>query len=38
MSQSDSAAFMAGYPLKAHNTFGFDVARSLRAASSVKSN
>ncbi|MGF6568193.1 UDP-N-acetylmuramate dehydrogenase [Paraburkholderia sp. GAS333] len=25
MSQSDSAAFIAGYPLKAHNTFGFDV-------------
>ncbi|CAB3800085.1 UDP-N-acetylenolpyruvoylglucosamine reductase [Paraburkholderia ultramafica] len=25
MSQSDSAAFLAGYPLKAHNTFGFDV-------------
>ncbi|MFM0735885.1 UDP-N-acetylmuramate dehydrogenase [Paraburkholderia xenovorans] len=25
MSQSDSAALIAGYPLKAHNTFGFDV-------------
>ncbi|CAH2926594.1 MAG: UDP-N-acetylenolpyruvoylglucosamine reductase (EC [uncultured Paraburkholderia sp.] len=25
MSQSDSALFIAGYPLKAHNTFGFDV-------------
>jgi UDP-N-acetylmuramate dehydrogenase len=25
MSHSDSAAFIAGYPLKAHNTFGFDV-------------
>ena len=25
MSQSDSAAFIADYPLKAHNTFGFDV-------------
>ena len=25
MSQSDSAAFIAGFPLKAHNTFGFDV-------------
>lgn len=25
MSQSDSAAFIAGYSLKAHNTFGFDV-------------
>lgn len=25
MSQSDSAAFIAGYPLKTHNTFGFDV-------------
>ncbi len=25
MSQSASAAFIAGYPLKAHNTFGFDV-------------
>ncbi|CAE6734518.1 UDP-N-acetylmuramate dehydrogenase [Paraburkholderia nemoris] len=25
MSRSDSAAFIAGYPLKAHNTFGFDV-------------
>ncbi len=26
MSQSDSAALIAGYPLKAHNTFGFDVS------------
>lgn len=25
MSQTESAAFIAGYPLKAHNTFGFDV-------------
>ena len=25
MSQTDSAEFIAGYPLKAHNTFGFDV-------------
>ena len=25
MSQSDSTVFLAGYPLKAHNTFGFDV-------------
>ena len=25
MSQSDSPVFLAGYPLKAHNTFGFDV-------------
>lgn len=25
MSESDSAALIAGYPLKAHNTFGFDV-------------
>jgi UDP-N-acetylmuramate dehydrogenase len=25
MSQTDSADFIAGYPLKAHNTFGFDV-------------
>ncbi|WP_168795057.1 UDP-N-acetylmuramate dehydrogenase [Paraburkholderia aromaticivorans] len=25
MAQSDSAAFIAGFPLKAHNTFGFDV-------------
>jgi UDP-N-acetylmuramate dehydrogenase len=25
MSHSDSAQFIAGYPLKAHNTFGFDV-------------
>ena len=25
MSHSESAAFIAGYPLKAHNTFGFDV-------------
>ncbi|MGF6773179.1 UDP-N-acetylmuramate dehydrogenase [Paraburkholderia sp. GAS199] len=25
MSQSESAALIAGYPLKAHNTFGFDV-------------
>lgn len=25
MSQTDSAAFIAGYPLKAHNTFGFEV-------------
>jgi len=25
MSQSDSAGFIADYPLKAHNTFGFDV-------------
>lgn len=25
MSQIDSAGFIAGYPLKAHNTFGFDV-------------
>ncbi|OAJ57405.1 UDP-N-acetylmuramate dehydrogenase [Paraburkholderia ginsengiterrae] len=25
MSQSDSAALITGYPLKAHNTFGFDV-------------
>jgi UDP-N-acetylmuramate dehydrogenase len=29
MSQSDSAAFIAGYPLKAHNTFGFDVRAQL---------
>ena len=29
MSQSDSAAFIAGYPLKAHNTFGFDVSAQL---------
>src|SRR6202012_901574 len=29
MSQSDSAEFIAGYPLKAHNTFGFDVRAQL---------
>jgi UDP-N-acetylmuramate dehydrogenase len=29
MSQSDSAAFVAGYSLKAHNTFGFDVRAQL---------
>jgi UDP-N-acetylmuramate dehydrogenase len=29
MSQSDSAAFIARYPLKAHNTFGFDVSAQL---------
>ncbi|MET3230097.1 UNVERIFIED_ORG: UDP-N-acetylmuramate dehydrogenase [Burkholderia sp. 1263] len=29
MSESASAAFIAGYPLKAHNTFGFDVRAQL---------
>jgi UDP-N-acetylmuramate dehydrogenase len=29
MSQSDSSAFIAGYSLKAHNTFGFDVRAQL---------
>ncbi|WP_144111958.1 UDP-N-acetylmuramate dehydrogenase [Paraburkholderia sp. BCC1886] len=29
MSQSDQAAFLADYPLKAHNTFGFDVRAKL---------
>jgi UDP-N-acetylmuramate dehydrogenase len=29
MSQSDSAAFIAGYSLKTHNTFGFDVRAQL---------